>query len=161
MNCFEDSVILSSVGPYHACSCLNIFSIWGLSRSGSSMKCSKSIGSRSIAWKGESWLILAHQFEHQLLEITSHYTQGLGSFSKQNVWICHDFGKNVFTIKFLMKTMKFHFPPHIPCCCCWFLFAPFRPYLDTQSDGRFHRLKFQFKSISQWPDTADSTQFLQ
>ena len=49
LNCFTDSVIYCSVGPYHACSCLNIFSIWGLSRSGSSMKCSKSIGSRSIA----------------------------------------------------------------------------------------------------------------
>ena len=46
---------------FHALSCLNIFSMWGRSRSGSSMKCSKSMGSRSIAWKRESSLDLAQR----------------------------------------------------------------------------------------------------
>ena len=73
----------------HALFFLNIFSMFGLSRSGSSMKCSKSIGSRSMAWKCESWLILAEVatgvtrvrgyrvswHQHRLLWRQPHYHQ--------------------------------------------------------------------------------------
>ena len=49
-------------------------------------------------------------------------------------------GIRVFTMNFIMK---FHFPPRIPCCCCWSLSAPSRPYSDTQSKKQIVKIGIQ------------------